>query len=68
MPKFAWIENNMVRDISFHPDPTIAYTPEIAAFFTTIVPDEVECGWIKQKNGGFAPPVVTPPVVDNGTN
>lgn len=44
MPKFAWIENNIVRDISFHPDPTTAYTPEIAAFYTTLVPDDTEIG------------------------
>jgi predicted Rdx family selenoprotein len=68
MPKFAWIEQNVVRDVSFHPDPTIAYTPEIAALYNTIVPDEVGICWTRKKDGSFAPPVETPPVVSNGTN
>tara|TARA_R110000868_G_scaffold139451_7_gene354295 strand:+ start:344 stop:541 length:198 start_codon:yes stop_codon:yes gene_type:complete len=57
MTKYAWIENNVVRDVSFHPDPTTAYTPEIAALYNTLVPDEVGICWVKQDDGSFVPPV-----------
>ena len=59
MPKYAWMENNMVRDVSFHPDPAIAYVPEIAVFYDTLVPDEVSNRWIRLDDGSFVPPVET---------
>ena len=59
MPKYAWIENNIVRDVSFHPDPTIAYTPEIAALYDTLVADDAKTCWVRQDDGSFAPPIGT---------
>jgi hypothetical protein len=41
--KFAWIENNQVRDIC--PSiPSDVYTPEIAALYTTEVNDDIVSG------------------------
>jgi hypothetical protein len=41
--KYAWIENDMVRDICLgHPDQH--YTPEVAAFYNTQVADDVQMG------------------------
>jgi hypothetical protein len=41
--KYAWIENDTVRDICpGHPDQH--YTPEIAALYNTQVPDETRMG------------------------
>lgn len=66
MTKYAWIENSIVRDISFHPDPATAYTPEIAPFFNTLVPDEVKIRWIQKEDGSFVPPpdVTLPPSLE----
>lgn len=41
--KYAWVENNHIRDIA--PDtPSEIYTPEVAANYTTEVPDHIENG------------------------
>lgn len=42
--QYAWIENNVIRDIA-HDEPTAIYHPEIAKFYDTQVPDECENGW-----------------------
>ena len=44
--KYAWIENNRIRDISFFDDIASAYTPEIAAHYMTQVPDNAQPGWV----------------------
>ena len=41
--KKAWIENDTVRDVA-HDDPNLIFTPEVAAFYDTDVPDNVYSG------------------------
>lgn len=57
--KYAWIENDRIRDIS-PGNPAECYTPEIAAHYSTEVPDDAQNGWIKDGDTWAAPP--TPPV------
>jgi hypothetical protein len=41
--KYAWIENDVVRDICpGHPDQH--YTPQVAAFYNTQIPDDIQMG------------------------
>lgn len=41
--KYAWIENDVVRDICLgHPDQH--YTPQVAAFYNTQIPDDIQMG------------------------
>jgi hypothetical protein len=57
--KYAWIENNKVRDVA--PDePSKIYHPDVAALYTTQVPDNAMHGdgWV---NGALVKPVVTEP-------
>ena len=60
--KYAWIEDGRVRDVA-HDEPSKIYHPDVAAFYTTQVPDDAENGdfW----TNGFLikpdPVVVTPP-------
>jgi hypothetical protein len=59
--KYAWIENNMVRDVA-HDEPSKIYHPDVAVFYTTQVPDNAVNGdgWI---NGALVkpePPTPTP--------
>ena len=61
--KYAWIENDKVRDIA-HSDPAEIYHPDVAKFYDTQVPDEAVNGdgWV---NGQLVkpepPPAPTPP-------
>lgn len=41
--KNAWVENDRVRDIA-PGDPFLYYTPDVAAFYCTLVPDHVAMG------------------------
>lgn len=41
--KKAWIENGQVRDVA-HDEPTLIFTPEVAAFYDTDVPDDIRPG------------------------
>lgn len=41
--KHAWIENNIVRDIA-PGEPTEFYHPDVAKFYDTLIPDDVEHG------------------------
>lgn len=41
--KKAWIENDQVRDVA-HDDPTLIFTPEVAAFYDTDVADDIRPG------------------------
>lgn len=63
--KYAWIENDKVRDVA-HSDPSKIYHPDVAVFYDTQVPDDAVNGdrWIngqliKQKPP--APPRPVPP-------
>lgn len=60
--KYAWIENARIRDIA-HDDPTQIYTPEIAAFYDTLVPDEAENGdgWVGGELIKPTPPPIPEP-------
>lgn len=40
---YAWIENNVIRDIA-HSTPSEIYHPDIAAHYDTLVPDEAAPG------------------------
>ena len=57
--KFAWIENNRVRDVC-HGDPALCYHPDVAAFYNTELPDDAANGdgWV---NGQFVKPAPIPP-------
>lgn len=61
--KFAWIENGKIRDIA-HDDPAAIYHPDVAAYYTTQVPDTAENGdlWDGVNATKPTPPKpVTPP-------
>lgn len=57
--KYAWIENNKVRDIA-PGNPAELYHPDVAAFYTTQVPDDAinGDGWV---NGALIKPVIPEP-------
>jgi len=57
--KYAWIENDMIRDVA-HDEPSKIYHPDVAVFYTTQVPDDAVNGdgWI---NGALVKPVVVEP-------
>jgi hypothetical protein len=56
--KYAWIENNKVRDVA-HSNPAEIYHPDVAAFYTTQVPDDAVNGdgWV---NGALVKPEPAP--------
>lgn len=58
--KYAWIENDTIRDIS-HGDPATLYHPDIATLYDTQVPDNAANGdgWV---NGELVKPVTPDPV------
>ena len=57
--KYAWIENDKIRDVA-HSNPTEIYHPDVAALYTTQVPDNAANGdgWV---NGALVKPVVVEP-------
>ena len=57
--KYAWIENNVVRDVA-HSNPTEIYHPDVAVFYNTQVPDDAVNGdgWV---NGALVKPVIVEP-------
>lgn len=42
--KYAWIENDKIRDICQGGNPEDCYTPNVAAYYNTLVPDEAQNG------------------------
>lgn len=48
--KYAWIENDIIRDIA-HSNPAEIYHPDVAVFYNTQVPDNAVNGdgWINDK-------------------
>jgi hypothetical protein len=58
--KYAWIEDNKVRDICQGGDPVEHYHPDVAAHYTTQVPDDATNGdgWV---NGELVKPVIPEP-------
>jgi hypothetical protein len=57
--KYAWIENDKIRDVA-HSNPTEIYHPDVAALYTTQVPDNAVNGdgWV---NGALVKPIVIEP-------
>jgi hypothetical protein len=57
--KYAWIENDKIRDVA-NSNPAEIYHPDVAAFYTTQVPDDAVNGdgWV---NGALVKPVVPEP-------
>jgi hypothetical protein len=45
--KWAWIENDKIRDICQGGDPNDHYHPEVAVFYNVEVPDFAQSGMIK---------------------
>lgn len=48
--KYAWIENNQIKDVAWQ-NPSEIYHPDVAKFYTTQVPDNAENGdgWVNGK-------------------
>jgi hypothetical protein len=57
--KYAWIENDKVRDVA-HSDPSKIYHADVAVFYDTLVPDDAANGdgWV---NGQLVKPEPHPP-------
>lgn len=57
--KYAWIEDNSIRDVA-HDEPSKIYHPDIAVFYDTQVPDDAVNGdgWV---DGVLVKPVVVEP-------
>ena len=57
--KYAWIENDKVRDVA-HSNPAEIYHPDVAVHYTTQVPDDAVNGdgWV---SGALVKPVIPPP-------
>jgi len=57
--KFAWIENDRIRDVAWT-DPNKIYHPDVAKFYDTQVPDDAQNGdgWV---NGQLVKPEPPPP-------
>lgn len=57
--KYAWIENERIRDIC-HGNPVDCYHADVAVFYNTEVPDDAVNGdgWV---NGQLVKPAPTPP-------
>ena len=57
--KYAWIENDKVRDVA-HSDPSKIYHPDVAVFYDTQVPDDAANGdgWV---DGQLVKPEPPPP-------
>jgi hypothetical protein len=53
--KYAWIENNKIRDIA-HDEPTAIYHPDIAKFYDTLVDDDIQNGWERNEHGQWVEP------------
>ena len=57
--KYAWIENDKIRDVA-HSNPAEIFHPDVAALYTTQVPDDAVNGdgWV---NGALVKPEPPPP-------
>lgn len=58
--KKAWIENDTVRDIS-PGDPDVCYQPDIAIYYSSVVPDDVVKG-ASLIDGEWINPVISEPI------
>jgi hypothetical protein len=60
--KYAWIENDKVRDVAWT-DPVKIYHPDVAVLYDTLVPDDAANGdgWVNGQLVKPEPPPPTPP-------
>jgi hypothetical protein len=60
--KYAWIENDIIRDVA-HANPAEIYHPDVAVFYNTEVPDDAENGdgWVDGQLVKPEPPPPPPP-------
>jgi hypothetical protein len=58
--KYAWIENDNIRDICQGGDPASCYHPDVAKFYDTQVPDDAANGdgWV---DGQLVKPTIVEP-------
>ena len=61
--KFAWIENEQIRDICLGGNPADCYHPDVAKFYDTEVPEDAENGdgWVNGELVKKPAPVPPPP-------
>ena len=69
--KYAWIEDNRIRDIA-HSEPFEIYHPDVAVFYDTEVPDDAVNGdgWVDGvlvKPAPYVPPVPEAPAEETPT-
>lgn len=70
--KYAWIEDNRIRDICQGGNPNSCYHPDVAVFYDTEVPDDAVNGdgWVDGvlvKPVAPEPPVIEPPAEETPT-
>jgi hypothetical protein len=60
--KYAWIENDKVRDVAWT-DPVKIYHPDVAVLYDTLVPDDAVNGdgWVNSQLVKPEPPPPAPP-------
>jgi hypothetical protein len=60
--KYAWIENEKIRDVCEGGNPADCYTANVAANYNTLVPDEAKNGdgWVNNQLVPFIPRVPQP--------
>lgn len=58
--KYAWIQDEKIRDICQEGNPEDYYTPNVAAYYNTLVPDEAKNG-DGYVNGQWIPAPPPPP-------
>jgi hypothetical protein len=60
--KYAWIENNRIRDVA-HANPSDIYHSDVAVFYNTKVPDDAVNGdgWVNGQLVKPEPPPAPPP-------
>jgi hypothetical protein len=61
--KYAWIENEKVRDVCEGGNPADCYTANVAIYYDTLVPDEAKNGdgWVDGQLVPYVPPPPPPP-------
>jgi hypothetical protein len=59
MPRHAWVENDVVRDYT-DLNPADTYHPDVAQFYSVVIPGNVERGWSRVGGTWTAPPEPAP--------
>jgi hypothetical protein len=63
--KWAWIENDIIRDVCQGGNPSECYHPDVAKFYDTTVPDDAFNGMIKIDGNWQFPPLPEPEETSN---